>query len=88
MNEDSRTDKAKGHLKKAIMIEKQAAEVADNDLFITRLECIQKVKILYSFLFLLSSPFPGFKSLFTRYGEVLQTVRNTYVEVVEFRVKP
>ena len=61
MNEDSRTDKAKGHLKKAIMIEKQAAEVADNDLFITRLECIQKVKFLYSFLFLLSSPSPALK---------------------------
>ena len=43
MNEDGRTDKAKGHLKKAIMIEKQAADVASNDLFITRLECIQKV---------------------------------------------
>mgnify|MGYP002803441934 FL=1 len=46
MNEDSRTDKAKSHLKKAIETETEALKIASNDRFITRLECIQKVNIL------------------------------------------
>ncbi|CAB3980073.1 rhophilin-1 isoform X1 [Paramuricea clavata] len=48
MNEDSRTDKAKSHLKKAIVTEKEALQVASNDRFITRLECIQKVLNTFS----------------------------------------
>ena len=43
MNEDSRTDKAKTHLKKAIITEREALQVASNDRFITRLECVLKV---------------------------------------------
>ena len=48
MNEDSRTDKAKSHLKKAIITEAKAVEVAGDDRFITKLECVQKV-ILQTF---------------------------------------
>lgn len=43
MNEDSRTDKAKSHLKKSIITEKAAQKIAGRDRFITRLKGIQKI---------------------------------------------
>ncbi|XP_028392459.1 rhophilin-2-like isoform X2 [Dendronephthya gigantea] len=43
MNEDCRTDKAKSHLKKAMVTESKATQIAKNDRFIARIKSIDKV---------------------------------------------
>lgn len=43
MNEDSRTNEAKSHMKKALMIEETATEITKNDRFINKLSCVHKV---------------------------------------------
>lgn len=48
MNEDSRTDEAKGHLKKATITEREALKIASNDRFIRKLDSIQKVTISFN----------------------------------------